>query len=112
VGSAGTYEHVYAFGQGSLVTVGNIDANWDGQGASFGTTVGSFERSDRYAYSVREWTWSYDPQGLLAGHSEFVGTYRVGKSGLTGAGTLTLYGLGEEVLFTEPLTASGRKLEP
>jgi hypothetical protein len=110
-GSA-TYDYVYTFSAGGLVTVGNIDANWDGQGSSFGATVGSYRRTSKYPYQVREWTWAFDPQGNPAGHSEFVGTYWVGRNGLSGSGTWTLYDLAGQEVFGEPLTVAGTRLDP
>ena len=111
-GSAGTYKYVYSFAAGALVTVGDIDANWDGQGSSFGPTVGSYQRTGKYSFKLHEWTWSYNPDGTLAGHSEFLGTYWVSRKTLKGNGTWTLYDLAGNAIFTEPLTVTGTKLDP
>jgi hypothetical protein len=111
IGTA-TYYYTYAISRGAFIATGNVDANWDGQGSSFGPTMGTYERVARRTYRIHELAWSFDPQGNHVGHSEFLGTYTVDESetGLTGDGTWTLYDLDENAIYVEPLTVTGTRV--
>lgn len=108
------YRYTYTVARGSFVATGNIDGNWDGAGSTFGPTVGSYMKDGRRTYRIRERAWSFDPHGLPAGHSEFVGTYMIDDSGssLVGEGTWTLFDASGTAIFSEPLTVTGTKLAP
>lgn len=110
-GSA-TYFYTYSISRGAFIATGNVDGNWDGQGSSFGPTMGSYERVARRTFRIHEKAWSFDPQGAHVGHSVFVGTYAVDESGstLTGDGTWTLYDLAGNAIYVEPLTVTGTKI--
>lgn len=112
VSGAATYFYTYSFSRDAFVAAGNIDYNWDGQGSSFGPTMGAHARQGRRTYAILEKGWAFDPSGQPAGWFTFAGTYVVDKMGqsLTGSGTWTLYDLSGNAVFVEPLTVSGTRL--
>lgn len=107
-----TYLYTYSFARDSFVAVGNIDANWDGQGSSFGATMGTHTRAGKHAYDIREKGWAFDAQGGPAGWFIFEGTYTLDANALslTGGGTWTLYDLTGAAVYVEPLTVNGQRL--
>lgn len=107
-----TYLYIYSFARETFVAAGNIDANWDGQGSSFGPTMGTHASRGRHTYDIREKAWAFDPQGLPAGWSTFEGLYTVDPQNqtLTGDGTWTLHDLTGQAVYVEPLTVTGRRL--
>lgn len=107
-----TYYYTYSFSREALVAVGNIDNNWDGQGSSFGATMGSWARQGGRSFAIREKGWAFDPQGNPAGYFTFAGTYTADKtySSLTGEGTYRLFDTKGQEVFTEALTISGKRV--
>lgn len=113
VSGAATYYYTYSFSRDAFVAAGNIDNNWDGQGSSFGPTMGAHSRQRTRTYAIREKGWAFDPSGQPAGWFAFIGTYVLDRTGrsLTGDGTWSLYDLSGNAVFVEPLTVSGTRLD-
>lgn len=112
VTGSNTYLYLYSFSRGGFVAAGNIDNNWDGQGSSFGPTLGAHTWLGSRTYDIREKGYAFDPQGMPAGSFGFAGTYTVDETGqqLTGDGTWTLYDLAGDAVWVEAVTVEGTKL--